>query len=87
MCVVSMVHDYAKQNWPINDIHWPPLEFDENRKKYHKLIDMIKRAEELDRIMKEPDCVDPEKEKYIQELEARLLKLEEKVKTFKGDNI
>jgi hypothetical protein len=79
MCTVSMVHDaYSKQfeglGWPtLND--WPPYNQTIDLEGLRQLIADFKQCVEaakiVDRLTKQPDCVDPEKAK-LQEQVARL---------------
>jgi hypothetical protein len=68
MCVVSMVHDYMREN--VQPQSWTYESFNE----FKKLLELLDR---LDNLLGQPDCVDPEKTKYMEEIEARLKKLEE----------
>lgn len=53
MCVVSMVTDVYKIRWP--DPATIPLT------DYSLLKELIRKAEEYDRIMKQPECPEPAK--------------------------
>lgn len=59
MCIVSMVHDYGaklpQDTWKLPSA-LPAFE------------DIVKRAQEFDRIAKQPHCVDPEKLKFLEEV-------------------
>lgn len=93
MCVISMVNDYGRQNWPI---YPAPAPFapppDPNSKWTLETIEqfekLVKAAERMDALMGEPDCVDPEKAKFMKELKKlkkRLKKLERKVDEMDDD--
>lgn len=60
--MVSMVHDYAK-----NKIDWD--KWTQNPSAVDDLKKIIKMLEKIDRKLGEPDCVDPEKAKFMDELE------------------
>jgi hypothetical protein len=67
MCVMSVVHDYMREQVPIDNWTRPTWE------DFKKLKEQV---EDLDRKLGEPDCTDPEKEKYMAQVEARLQALE-----------
>lgn len=70
MCVVSMVHDYGRKNFP------PVYEWDvDDLTEYEEII---RRLDRLDRRFNQPDCVDPAKQKFMDEIRDRLSKLEQK---------
>lgn len=60
MCAVSMVMDYGINRWP--EPQWTEQGINQFKK-------LVKEAEEFDRQTDQPDCVDPEKEKFLQKLE------------------
>jgi hypothetical protein len=68
MWVVSMVHDYMREN--VQPQSWTYESFNE----FKKLLELLDR---LDNLLGQPDCVDPEKTKYMEEIEGRLKKLED----------
>lgn len=70
MCVVSMVHDWGRTTIPLDE--W-------DVKKWNKLKDLIKKAEEIDKATGQPDCVDPEKERWAREMEERMKRIEDKI--------
>ena len=70
MRLVSMVYDYSKQNFPLDN--W-------TEDKYEWFKDIIERTKKLDEMMDQRDCVDPEKEKYMREIEDRLANLEKRI--------
>lgn len=68
MCMVSMILDTARQ---VPMQQWtPPLWAD--------LREVIRRLDEIDRKLGQPDCHDPEKAKWMQTVERRLKRLEGK---------
>ena len=62
MCIVSMVHDYGSKlpgdTWK-NPGALPTFE------------DIVKKASEFDRLAKQPECFDPEKLKFLEEIIAK----------------
>lgn len=75
MCVVSMVVDSARQQWPQPQYMPPSYAFE--------LADIIRRLGELDKKLGAKDCYDPKKDAYIQELEQRITALEPKLQKFR----
>lgn len=89
MCVFSMVSDWGRDRWPQRaepfdpTPTWPlvptptfipaPLPSKEDWEEFKKLLD---RAREYDKKNQESDCPDPEKVKWMQEVERRLVELE-----------
>lgn len=69
MCVVSMVTDHYRK-YP-ND-WWDMTKWDD-------YLDLKRKAEEYDRITKQPDCEDPQKQRFEQEVLKRLKDLEKKL--------
>lgn len=79
MCTVSMVMDHYQPifpNYPATMITIPdslsPAELKELRALVKEFKEALKAAKLLDRVLKQPDCEDPEKMK----LEKRVAKLE-----------
>ena len=70
MCAVSAMIGYAMTNIP--ESYWDRVNFI-----YFKNI--LKRIEVLDYKMHQPDCIDPEKDKWMKGIEAYLQGLEDKV--------
>ena len=68
MCVVSMVLDYGRT---IPPERWRP----DTWRPYKQLIE---QAKEFDRIAEQPDCDDPEKARWMADMEKRVLELEKK---------
>ena len=66
MCMISVIMDYGKT---VDPNKWNTQIW----RDYQKLLDDTKK---LDEKLGEPDCVDPEKEKWMKEVEERLQKLE-----------
>lgn len=66
MCSVSAVTGYGMRMpddfW--NQQTWPPFK------------DLVREAEIFDKITKQPDCIDPEKDEWMKRIEERLEKLE-----------
>jgi len=73
MCVVSMMVDSMQQQWPpINQ--WPAQQVVD----ISAILEAIRR---LDEKLGARDCHDPKKDKFLQELEARVKALEERAVT------
>lgn len=68
MCVVSNVYDFAK---------WIPQE-SWNNDLYVQFLDLLRKVEEIDRKLNQPDCENPAKAAFLKDVEARLKRLEEK---------
>ena len=65
-----MVHDYARER--INPIQWTPsiwIDFTE----------ILRKLDELDKKLGQPECHDPAKAAWMKEIEAKLAALEDKV--------
>ena len=67
MCAVSVILDYMSKEVPIWS--WTRPVYDDFRQ-------IIKRLEELDRNLDQPDCVDPQKQEILERIERRLDMLE-----------
>lgn len=65
MCMVSMVSDYARQRVPMQT--WL-----ENPTAIQDLKKIIGLLEKIDKKLGQPDCVDPEKEQFIKDLEEHI---------------
>lgn len=65
MCAVSMIHD---------QFHQYPKEWWDNDK-LDLFKELVKKMEEYDKRIGQPDCVDPVKEQHIREVEEYLRKL------------
>ena len=70
MCAVSAMIEYAMTTIP--ESYWDRVNFI-----YFKNI--LKRIEVLDHKMKQPDCVSPDKDQWMKDIEAYLQGLEDKV--------
>lgn len=70
MCMVSMVHDYSKQRIPMDAWLQSPSALSDLKK-------IITLLEKLDKKLGQPDCVDPEKEKHINDIEEAIKKYKE----------
>lgn len=84
MCIISGIYDYGHRTWPT----WPttapvpppippasatPFPTPEQWEAFKRLIEV---AKEFDRIANQPDCEDPEKGKWMEQVERRLADLE-----------
>lgn len=61
MCVYSMVSGHHMGLWPQPE-QFPPYRYEEYQ-------ELLRKAKEYDRMMNQPDCPDPEKEKWEKSLE------------------
>lgn len=84
MCVVSNIGGYYEERYP----QWPgyplprnpPKKSDEDTaEKMRKFLDLIKKGEEADKIMGEPDCETGDVKKFIKEVRERLDKIEKQL--------
>jgi predicted nucleic acid-binding Zn-ribbon protein len=84
-----MVHNSFEDQFPRSEpFQWPSLstptiDLDRLERLVKDFKDAVKAAELLDRLLKQPDCVDPEKAKLqerVVELEARLAAIREATK-------
>jgi hypothetical protein len=66
MCAVSVVLDYGRTH-PLRD--W-------NQQSFGRFKVLVKEAEKFDADTNQPDCEDPEKAKWMREVEERLARLE-----------
>ncbi len=97
MCVMSIVHDHYRDQFPGGlGGAWPPIipnpyqlpaPTAEEQERLRQLIKDFREAQEaaakLDKMMKQPDCVDPEKAKLqerVAELEKQLAAIREAAK-------
>ena len=67
MCAVSMVSDYGRDRVPREQ--WTRDSFDD----FHEIL---RRLAKLDEKLNQPDCYDPTKSAWMEEVEQRLRKLE-----------
>jgi hypothetical protein len=74
-----MIGDYYRPRSPFDCFplpEKPPLDWDET--KMRKLRELMDKAREMDDLMGEPQCEDPNKTAWMREIEERLKKLEVK---------
>jgi len=69
MCVVSVMVDTMQQQWPPIK-SWPPSQVIE----INEILERVRRIDEKEQTK---DCHDPKKDKFLQELEARIQALED----------
>ena len=69
MCLVSVISDWARTAVP--PVQWTRPAFDEYQ-------EIIRRLQELDRKLGQPDCEDPAKMQFMKEIDERLRRLEER---------
>lgn len=73
----------ATPTWPSTTTStWPVLDLDRLEKLIKEFKEATALAEKLDALMKQPDCVDPEKVKLV----ARVAELEKELKKAKRAN-
>lgn len=68
MCTYSVIADYGRNRYPLdywNQQNWP----------YFK--DLLNQAEKTDKATGQPDCEDPAKTAWINQVEDRLRRLEQ----------
>jgi hypothetical protein len=63
MCMVSMIIDYARDNTQWAQWDWA---------KYYELESIIKRLDDLDKSLGEPECKDDRKGEYLAELKSQI---------------
>lgn len=87
MCVVSNIGEYYKPHWGIEPAPallgvpaFPsyPQRPDWTEERIRKLRELIDKAREMDALMGELDCEDPEKTAWMQQIEERLKRLEQR---------
>jgi len=80
MCAVSNTYDYGQRQWPV----WPtpfqppvalPTPFD-----WAQFQRLIEAAKHYDKATGQPDCEDPKKQEWFDEIERRLNALEKATK-------
>lgn len=64
MCVVSMVIGWGQEQWITPHIF--PTYF------YPQYLDLIKRAEEYDKLNNQPNCPDESKDKWLKMLDQHM---------------
>lgn len=67
MCAVSVIYDYGRQ---IPTGQWTP-------DTYAQFQEIIRRLDELDRKLAQPECLDPDKTSWTAAVETRLANLEQ----------
>lgn len=68
MCMVSMVISDFQTTMPPKK--W--LQFPEAPSAFEDLQKIIKLLEKIDKKLGQPDCIDPEKQKYLDEIQKAL---------------
>jgi len=72
MCVVSMVTGHFRTKWPL----YPGYDVEPVKLptilEYEDYQELLRKARLYDEMMKQPDCPDPEKERWMAELERRM---------------
>lgn len=88
MCIMSMVIDYGRERiWPqIPPATWPspvpstpPVDHEAELAKWEAFKKLLDKAKELDIVAAQPDCEDPEKVKWLKEMDHRMKAIEEKL--------
>ena len=64
MCVVSMIYDYVREYVPVTQ--WTPDTF-------ALLEEVLRKLNKLDAKLGQPDCEDPNKAQYLQEVRTYLI--------------
>jgi len=91
MCVVSMIMDHGGRRWPnpapdaapaVPPIPaWqfppPPSPFP-SEQEIKEFRDLLEQAKKIDKVTGQPDCEDPEKTDWMEEMEKRVSALEGK---------
>lgn len=76
MCVVSMAGDVYKPNWPLpqQPLDWSGITFTpaQEATALEKFEELMKVAKELDALLGLPDCEDPEKTGWLEEVRERV---------------
>jgi len=67
MCAVSVIHDYMRTNTTPET--W-------TRPAFNEFQEVIRRLDDLDKKLGQPDCHDPQKAAWMEEVEHRLQKIE-----------
>lgn len=65
MCVSSLVHDYMRQHVQPTSPYW-------TNESVRLLEEVLRKLDELDQKLKQPECVDPEKAKYLEDIKKSL---------------
>ncbi len=65
MCAVSVIHDYMRERVPVE--RWTPSAFD-------LFQEVLGKLGELDVALSDPDCEDPQKAQYLDQIRERLAK-------------
>ena len=71
MCTVSALVQYGMER--ISDDQW-------NYQSYQIFYELIKKAEEFDRISGQPDCLDPVKDDWMKRINERLECIEKTIR-------
>lgn len=69
MCVVSMINDYGRER--IQPWKWTP-------KNWVDYQELVKKAEEVDKALEQPDCDDPQKLVWTQDIQKQIDEVEAK---------
>lgn len=66
MCMVSAITGWGQQQWPytLPETKLPDI------KEWIGFQEIVEKARKWDEANKQPDCVDPAKEKWLKELDA-----------------
>jgi hypothetical protein len=87
MCTLSMIYDYGRQVWPqqpyvpnpspgtVPTFTVPKVPTPEE---WAAFLELVEKARKFDEMTNQPDCEDPEKGKWMEEVERRLADLEAK---------
>jgi hypothetical protein len=88
MCIVSNISDWGQKTWPepapykFNPWETSPIPKEDKpysgptKEEWEEFKKLLKQAAKVDEITGQPDCVDPEKQKWMESIEKRLDDLE-----------
>ena len=93
MCVVSMIYDHGRQNPPWGE--WPTIPFrpmpddkerdEQTRQAILDWLKLLDAAKKYDKSSGQPDCEDPKKATFEEEVLRRLYEIEKRIAKGTGD--
>lgn len=77
---MSMVLDYGRTTWPLypqvpTSLHPAPID----SSIWYEYKKLLEDAKEFDKKAKQPDCEDPEKQKWFETMDERMKRIEDKL--------
>lgn len=72
MCMVSAIMDYGIQTWPNWNNQVTPVARDQIVLEMSAYLELVRKAEEFDKLANQPDCVDPKKAELVQKIKDLL---------------